>query len=411
MVIVITNLLNHYQMGKSIDYVAIFLIFLSNVAIDIGIFSNFMPTIIIRTGCYILLGFRYRNELKKIFNNNRYLLYFSLTTFLLLVWGLFLSKKMEEYAVCIEHFFLVLMPVWIILMRQSINRRYLLFIIIIDFSLGLSKYFGEHSMGMGNYGGYTSILYFYIILFPYLSLLWKICMLLFWIMSFCYDVTDRTHMLMMVGCLMISLMQYYNIMKFNCKIWNFVHRTFIAIPFFVIVLSTLDIFNVFSYSESKTFEGMQGDEQANVDTRTGLYKEVIDSQDGVMDWLIGKSYIGTYKSSLDIVYGYSNYRRMGCEVGILEVLIRGGLLYIFIISILFYSISRKALLKSSNKFCKALGMFVLLYWLTFFIELQMDAGIWNIALWLAFGVIMNPKVRQMTDNEIKKYFHNIIGTI
>lgn len=392
-----------------IVYLALFLIILSPVAISLGIFQNALPAIIIRLVAYGILTYKFRFQLIQLYKKDKIIKYFSLSTFLLLVWGMGMCHNIEEYATCIGHFTIVLFPIWIIMMYQPNHKDYLRFIFWGILFLGFGKYFGKYEQSMNNYGGYTSILYFFIFFLPIIKLRWKAILLVFWVMSLTYDSTDRTHMIMMLGTLVFSILQYTNLRMISFGLYKKICLFGIITPTICIIFFFSGVFNVFSLAESDKLDGIQGAETTNVDTRSSIYKEVIDDQNGIISWVIGKSYIGTYKSNLAETFNLVVFHRLGCEVGILEILIRGGLVYVFLVMILFYRMAHAALCKSSNYFCISLGLFVLLYWIVFFIELQMDAGNWNIALWLAFGLISNPSIRSMTNKEINLYYKNIIS--
>lgn len=391
-----------------IVYIALFLIVFSPVAIPLGIFHNALPTIIMQLVAYMLLVYKFRDELWLLLKREKFLWRFSVLTLILIFWGLLRSHNVEQYAVCIEHLTIIVFPVWIILMRQPECKLYIRFMTWSIFLLGFVKYLGEHSSGMMNYGGYTAILYVVILFFPCVSNKYKIFLCVFWCMSISYDITDRTHMIMMGGCAVITLLSFsYIYDNFFFRIRT-IRQIGLATPIIVTALLFAGIFNVFKYSESEELSGFQG-EQINVDTRSDIYYEIFNDTHSFVDWIAGKSYVGTYESSLAEAFSMTHFQRMGCEVGILEIFVRGGLLYTIIVFLLFSNVTRIAFKYSNNRLCKNMGLFVLLYWVVLFIELQMNNGMWNIALWMAFGIIMNPQILAMNDKEIKDYFQDVIS--
>lgn len=382
-----------------IIYLLLFCILLSSVTQDIGIFSRALPSIIIRNTCYIIIAIIYRRELLQLFKEEKIIKYFSLLSALLIIWGIVISKDIYDYTVCIEYIFLPLLPIWIILMGLPNNYKLLKFIFWCMLILSFSKYSTE-SQSMNNFGGYTSLLYIFVLFLPNINIFKKIILLFLWFISLTFDITDRTHWLMMIGSMLLAIISYSNLsLKFS-KLNNIIRKLLFIAPF-VMVISIFTSLNIFNLSESKEFEDMQGDEIENVDTRTGLYEEVLTDQGGEFSWIFGKSFIGKYNSSLAESYGLIKLNRIGCEVGILEMFIRGGLIYVFIIAVLFFKISKKGITESSNKFTKIMSFFILLYWIVFFIELQMSSGNWTIALWMAFGLILNNEIRAMDDDKIK----------
>ena len=337
----------------------LFCILLSSVTADLGLFSQALPSILLRDVSYIVLTFVFRRQLFQLLKEETDIKFYSIFSVLLLIWGLFASKSINEYAVCIENLHIPLLPIWIILLRLPNHTKILKFIFWCMMILSISKYVTE-SQSMNNFGGYTSLLYVYVLFLPYLNKIKKLIVLIFWILSLTYDMTDRTHLLVMTCSIILSFAVYTNLYtKILIRNSNFC-KLMILVPFIMVIL-VFTSYNIFKLSESEQLAHIQGAGTEHVDTRSELYKEVISDQGGIVSWIIGKSYIGSYDSSLADYYGGIIFHRMGCEVGILEVFIRGGLSYVIIIALLFRRISKLGLMNSSNKFCKSIAYFILLY--------------------------------------------------
>lgn len=384
-----------------IEIIAYFLISIAPILSIISPFESAIYSTFLNYSGLLLLVYKYRSLLSPILQKNYYVLIFILYSLWLSIWGLTKASSYDEvsYIVCIA-MPLCFIPIFFIIGFCPFIANSIKYISVFCFVFSFFKLFSAHSAAMGNYGGYTALLYLLIFLLPYVNKKLKIILCAFWVTSFVYDLTDRTHILIMLLCLITSLYskKIYSIQNIQ---WLFrLRHLLLWLPFIFMLLAVTNIFNIFSIAESNK---LQNSIQRNVDTRTSLYQEVIKDQTNATEIIFGKSAIGKYKSNLSKAYHILNFQRMGVEVGALEFFLRGGIIYIIILFMVISYSSYKALNNSNNTFIRAIGIFILIYWNVFFIELQMGINFWTIAFWIALGLCNNVVLQTMNDAQIKEY--------
>lgn len=148
------------------------------------------------------------------------------------------------------------------------------------------------------------------------------------------------------------------------------------------------------------------------DTRIFLYNELLQELGYSKELLVGRGSLGTYYSHfmehtkwytetyLKQEWWGDSSTRITIEVGYLQMILKGG--FILFLTNLFIMIksSYVALFKSNNKFTKRLGVFILIISILSLISFRPAFTPTFIILWTAIGTVLNPKNRNMTDQEI-----------
>jgi O-antigen ligase len=182
------------------------------------------------------------------------------------------------------------------------------------------------------------------------------------------------------------------------------------------LLGILNIFNIFNFGDqfSEDFVVSNADAESSLttDTRTGIFKDALMAIDERNAYVWGISAAGLYKTQLEDVsdefFEELKLGRMGNEVGILEYLLRGGLIYVVLVFLLYYHASRLAIWRSNNLFCKSMGLFVAFRWLFLFIESQPTLTLANLVEFLVIGICLSPAFRQMSDYEMKVFIRQSV---
>ena len=185
-------------------------------------------------------------------------------------------------------------------------------------------------------------------------------------------------------------------------ITKFLIAIIIIIPVISFCMSIINKESVFSSLNQYT-----SNEEMSADTRTFLYVELFDDLSRTDSWLMGKGPLGRYYSNyfdtLTDVNGDSA-SRIGIEVGILQYLLKGGIIYlslyllILIGAIIFSLTKKRMLLFHSFAFLLATHFFML-----FIYELP-TYSLMNAVYWLMIGTCFSKKWLNMTDQEVKTYF-------
>ena len=293
----------------------------------------------------------------------------------------------------------------------SLKRFYLYhksikyFVLYVLSNLIISTFFVQGWDNWGLYFTHTSILflpmYLYILFFFKLKNTMKILIALFFIMSFGFDLTDRTHLIMMSSVAILSLLTIFR-WKFITENLNKIRHILLYLPIVLFITAGTGFFNIFNLTNTSNFEQAFSHGQTT-DTRTELYKEIIYDQTDIFNIILGKSFAGTYNSNLKDAYELIKFHRNGVEVGILEFYLWGGLFFIILFFCLIRNASAYAMHNSHNHIMKIISIFVVLYWCVMSIELQMSQNSWSIAFWLSIGLCYNKRLLNMTDKRISLF--------
>ena len=141
-----------------------------------------------------------------------------------------------------------------------------------------------------------------------------------------------------------------------------------------------------------------------MDTRTFLYKETIDDMSLNKKMLLGKGPLGSYYSPFfgnlgftDIYGSPDHYIRSSVEVGLLHMLLKGGLIYILLVTLFYIYIS---LQKCNNNYSKYLSITCSLFFLILIIENRPYFDFLNAVIWIMIGILCSNK-KELNELEIK----------
>lgn len=339
----------------------------------------------------------YGTKILKYINNNNWLKYYTLYTIFICISGFIFFPSYSNISLIVNGYLVILaLPlVSYIFSSSSSISPFITWGLYFLFPLSLIKYFGPFIINMTNFSGYVSIIYILLIFIPFItSKVKKIIILLFVVLSLTYELNDRTNVLMIIGCfLIIVLGPFFSRLKIRSKKYIIILGFWLSLIF--ILLAYINVFNIFEFSNMIDAEGV-----SNVDTRTFLYKEIT-AHNNIFQIIFGRSAAGGYYSSLASIYGLISLYRQDTECGILLYYLKGGLIWcITYWGLLFYSALKSV--SSSNKLCCYIGLYLTLYWLVSFIELQPSFNTWTVTLFIAIGFANSKEIRSKTNKELKK---------
>ena len=247
----------------------------------------------------------------------------------------------------------------------------------------------------------------FIVFIPYMKLKWKILIVLVAATSILMVLGFRSNIIKISFSfilLFISFLAYYihkNWIKF------ILYALFLA-PIALFTLAITDRYNVFSEmgneDELYTLNKSGDEENLMTDTRTFLYAEVLSSLSNSGNWIMGESAIGSYKT--DWFYdegGAMKGKRYGSEVGILNILMRNGIIGVIIYFLLLVTVSYTAIQNSNNYLAKILGLFIAFRWTYSFVEEFTHYDLNFYFFWIVIGLVSSKYFRGMTDFEVKKF--------
>lgn len=350
---------------------------------------------------------------KYMFEGKNIVILFLVAGVFVFFYGFFNASNYEEY----NYLFIVFVPnllfPFIIALAANLKSLKMLIKCFILLALPLSSimYFtGSNFNSMYDFSGFVSFIYLLIILVPFVNLKLRIVLLSVAIVSLYYNFEDRTNVLMILLCLfevalyyIISSVGTKSIMIFSFKLQRIV---LLVIPLVLLTLGISGIYNVFKSDTEETEITEDLTEISTTDSRTVVYVDVLNHLYTKDKLIYGVSPTGRHESSLKAVgtneyYFFYKDGRLGTEVGILEYLLRGGLLYLTVFMVLIFYSANISLLKSNNDFSKMIAMYIFIYWGISFIELQPSSGMWSLSFFIAIGIALNPTIRKMNNRQIK----------
>jgi hypothetical protein len=142
------------------------------------------------------------------------------------------------------------------------------------------------------------------------------------------------------------------------------------------------------------------------DTRTPVENDMKADMKQI-DWLVGKGITGTYYSVsvIDDINDLSGQRSV-IETGYLQMMLKGGIISVFLLALILVPGVYLGLFKSTNVLCKGAGMFNLLWMVYTYPTIVNQFNIYYIMVWISVGICYSPKIRNMSDNTIKKYLRD-----
>lgn len=237
----------------------------------------------------------------------------------------------------------------------------------------------------------------FLIISPYLSTPKRIIIALALLLSMIYDSSSRACLLTM-GICFVFFVSYYFLPRIVFRRFLVIARVlFFVIPIILIILGATGRYNVFA-----GFEGLDvssynvesrksGDRALNVDSRTVVYTDVLHNIEGFGDLMFGKG-------SVIILPSTWISDRHSTEAEILNIFLRYGILGCLVFFALLWKISKKGMHDTNNTFTMLVSVYIAYRFLFMFIE---DAGL-NPSIYIALGICLNPAIRKMTDEQIKK---------
>lgn len=408
---------------ETVAQITIFNFSLINLASTI--FPGKTTSIVIVALCIAILFVLYFGQLyffdKYKFEGRNMVILFLIAGFFVFVYGFFNAGNYEDY----NYLFIVFVPnllfPFIIALSANLKSLKMLIKCLIFIALPLSSimYFtGSNFNSMYDFSGFVSFIYLLIILVPFVNLKLRTILLSVAIVSLYYNFEDRTNVLMILLCLFEVALYYIiaavgtkSMMMFSFKLQRII---LLVIPLVLLTLGISGIYNVFKSDTEETEITEDLTEISTTDSRTVVYVDVLNHLYNTDKLLYGVSPSGRHESSLKSVgtndyYFFYKDGRLGTEVGILEYLLRGGLLYLAVFMVLIFYSANISLLKSNNDFSKMVAMYIFIYWGISFIELQPSSGMWSLSFFIAIGIALNPAIRNMNNKQIKNILFNDIA--
>ncbi len=126
------------------------------------------------------------------------------------------------------------------------------------------------------------------------------------------------------------------------------------------------------------------------------------------DWIIGKGIKGKYYCP--IVDNVNDVEGAGfrdnIETGYLQIILKGGIISLGLLLLIFIPAVYKGFFKSNNVLSKAAAMWIFLWVLYLYPSGGIVFTMNYVLVWIAAGICYSDKIRNMTDDTIKTYLQN-----
>lgn len=261
------------------------------------------------------------------------------------------------------------------------------------------------------FGFYLIPVSFLLFFLPVLTKRQKIIILSATIIVLVSDLGARSNVIKF-GMPFIILMVYYFRNMITVKMIETVRIVLFIIPFLFFALGVSGVFNVFNTSEylKGDFTSMGVDGEGNrveqdmmVDTRTFIYREVLESAVNNNYWLLGRTPArGNDSDTFGVIEAELTGRdeRLSNEIGLANVFTWTGIVGVILYFLIFSRASFLAVNKSRNIYAKMLGVYVAFRWLYSWIEDINNFTLNYFMLMVMLGLCFSHSFRNMTDQEV-----------
>jgi hypothetical protein len=194
---------------------------------------------------------------------------------------------------------------------------------------------------------------------------------------------------------------------------------FLILPFFLVFLGSLGIFNIFKMNDyikvdyTQQIKTTDGDETEDLkaDTRTFIYENVFYTMNKYNAWFFGRNTAFTDEGLIGIASEKDSKThlkgRYGNEVGILDILLWYGLIGVLLYFLIYVRASFLAIYHSNNLYAKAIGLYVSFLWAWSFVwEKPMFQTFFMMDL-ILLGLCFSNKFRGMNDLEVHLWVKEI----
>ena len=202
-------------------------------------------------------------------------------------------------------------------------------------------------------------------------------------------------------------------------ILKFKFRKFNKFLLYILILSPILLLIIFFNNDNISFQTFLNyfefiDPKFTLDTRTFIYIDVINHFKNTGNLFFGDGGFGNYYSYYMDVWtnllgktSGDNIYRSGSEVGILNILLKGGIFLMALIIILILKMANITTKLFNNNYTYKLGFVVALYFMFMSIENVYIFNFFSVSFWILLSISSNQNLNKLNDNEIAKIFKNI----
>jgi len=122
--------------------------------------------------------------------------------------------------------------------------------------------------------------------------------------------------------------------------------------------------------------------------------------------ITGKGASGTYYSEYFRTAEGDSDTRLTVEVGLLAILLKGGLIAVFINLLILFIAIYLAFFRSKNFYVIGVGYMLFIHTIILFIENLSSFSSYNFIIWIFIGVCLSKEIRNLSNQQIKNILFN-----
>lgn len=402
-----------YSTNRFFSYKLLLLFFFPTIV------TCFLPgSVVIPTAlagyCVAYMLFKYPSFLqKKDYDGAGIVKLFFLLNIYIYVRGFFnIGTVYDAYAMASTLLFTsILIPSLIYLSRPQYADKIWKSCIIWGIPLSIITYFFPPSDGIMSMGFNASFLNLFILFIPFVNYKWRLFIILLSILVIFSDLDERSIIVGLIFPFLIVVFWRFIKSRFTLSI---LFALFIIIPFLFVILGTFYGVNIFEILGSSDYKLQGADNEMFVDSRTGIYTDVIVGlyeKNSILWGLGGNGKIHSYLMDLSGYDFDSVYKggRGATESGMLNYFLYSGVIGVIVYGLFLLRAAYLAIYKSKNRLMKMLGVFIAFKFTYSFIDDRIAFTCHCLYFFLWIGMCYNRSFRAMSDIEMKSFISSIFG--
>lgn len=328
--------------------------------------------------------------------------------------GFFVAEIYWDYKGLINNGFALLLSV-VVYIASDKEKLQLILSYFIKFALPLAI-LTIPFLNLGMWGWYMLPVSILIFFFPAVKLHWKIILLLISLIGIFENITVRSHVLKYSIPILLLFIYYFRFFIHPDLIIKTGQKILLIAPWIFFGLGVSGVFNVFKVKEYIDAEkitetvSVEGEQDITQDSRTFIYREVLQSAQKNKYWLLGRSPARGNETEVfgDIKEEITGRReRLRNEANVPNVFTWMGIIGVILYFLVFSVASTVAINKSNNIYIKLIGLYVAFRWAYAWVEDYYSFNINTLTIWLMIGLCFSASFRQMNNMEVKLWARGI----
>lgn len=346
-----------------------------------------------------------------------------LAVHLLMLWniisivrGVFVAEIYWDWKGLIVNAFALLLPVIIYIVSdkrilQSLLSFYIKFVLPFSLLITITLPFGTWQL-------YLFPVVLLMLFFPVVKTHWKVVLTVLTLIGI-LEFSARSSIIKFSIPVLLLGLYYFRFFIATELIIKGARNVFMILPWFLFVLGVTGIFNVFDIkqylkadyvAETTTTEGEVKKQNITDDSRTFMYREVLQSAQKNNYWWLGRSPARGNETKAfgeKMVEITGRRERLRNEANVPNIFTWTGIVGLAAFFFLFYKASALAINKSNNIYSKLIGLYVAFRWMYAWVEDPYLFDMNTFTIWIMIGICFSESFRKMSNLEVKLWARGI----